>query len=165
MKTADQLLETRRRLIGLVGYFHETLGHPVVTDTIRERDLHYMLLGALAMADNTLDLAKVDNMGAMLSAAAGVSKGTKDAPMQRNADVQTIEWTPGEPPECGYYLATWLRGVERFPTVSELWFNPTGGGGRKWWRNRGYLDERTSGLAGAVDSVVAWAPTPNPFEP
>ena len=73
------------------------------------------------------------------------------------------DWREGEPRVSGYYLATWLMGSER-PVVSELWFNPTGGGGCNWWSSRGYLGERRFGMDGAVRDVIAWMPLPNPVK-
>ncbi len=85
------------------------------------------------------------------------------------AEQETVDedakWTFGNPPKYGYYLATWLAGVERVPTVSELWFNDSKSGAGRWWRTRGYLSERSDGLAGEVKNVIAWMPMPLPAPP
>lgn len=73
-------------------------------------------------------------------------------------------WIAGEPNESGYYLATTVT-PSGHRSVSELWYNPTGGGGRKWWRTRGYLGERGCGMEGAIThKVVAWMPMPEPSQ-
>lgn len=77
-----------------------------------------------------------------------------------------MQWQTGEPKENhGYFLATWLRGIENVPTVSEAWFNRPGRGVGEWWFNRGYTGERSRGISGAIPGkVVAWMPMPEPFQ-
>lgn len=91
-------------------------------------------------------------------------QGSAGPKQQPPPAVACSDWIAGEPHEAGYYLATTV--TERgHRGVSELWFNPTGGGGRKWWRTRGYLGERSSGMDGAItDKVVAWMPMPKPSQ-
>lgn len=72
------------------------------------------------------------------------------------------EWNVGYPHTHGYYLATWLRGPSRVPTVSELWFNPAGGFRPKWFASRGYVDDVGRGDSREVDNVIAWKPMPPP---
>jgi hypothetical protein len=70
----------------------------------------------------------------------------------------STRWRRDDPPVHGYYLATWVCG-RGDGIVSELWFNPTGGGGKKWWASRGYFSQ-TTGVS--VDGVIAWMPLPKP---
>jgi hypothetical protein len=68
-------------------------------------------------------------------------------------------WTRGNPPDHGYYLASWGIGANR--TVSELWYNPTNG----WWTSRGYLqayDGQRNWPHQTVPHVYAWMPLPAP---
>ena len=68
-------------------------------------------------------------------------------------------WLAGNPPDHGYYLASWGVGENR--TVSELWYNPTNG----WWTPRGYLqyyDGQRSWPHQSVPGVYAWMPLPAP---
>lgn len=69
------------------------------------------------------------------------------------------DWKTGNPPDHGYYLASWGVGESR--TVSELWYNPTNG----WWTSRGYLqyyDGQRNWGHQLVPNVYAWKPMPAP---
>lgn len=72
----------------------------------------------------------------------------------------TGDWQYGYPPICGYYLAAWS--YAKRVTVSELWFNPTGGGGHNWWKTRGYMGDIPRGMDGAIGDVFAWMHMPKP---
>jgi len=68
-------------------------------------------------------------------------------------------WKTGNPPDHGYYLASWGVGENR--TVSELWYNPTNG----WWTSRGYMqyyDGQRNWGHQPVPNVYAWMPMPAP---
>ena len=75
------------------------------------------------------------------------------------ASLRSGPWLAGNPPDHGYYLASWGVGENR--TVSELWYNPTNG----WWTSRGYLqyyDGQRNWGHQSVPGVYAWMPMPAP---
>ena len=72
-------------------------------------------------------------------------------------------WLTGNPPDHGYYLATW-KSRSGHVQVSELWFNPQAT--PKWWAGRGYMWEpsgRDLIKGGAIDTVLAWRHLPLPY--
>jgi hypothetical protein len=73
---------------------------------------------------------------------------------QRAAERGRSTWRDGVPSACGYYLATWLRGPNRIPTVSELWFNVVSG----WWSSRGYLGQSRD--ENEPVTITGWMPLP-----
>lgn len=77
----------------------------------------------------------------------------------RKPKVDPSPWQFGDPPNHGYYLASWRDCGNR--TVSELWYNPTNG----WWTSRSYLqayDGHRNWAHQSVPGVYAWMPMPDP---
>lgn len=85
---------------------------------------------------------------------------SKDVKQEAGQPSVSNRWLAGDPPQSGYYLATWRMGCQF--RVSELWFNPDGL--PKWWNTRGYMpgNDTRSHADCKVNTVLAWMSLPQP---
>src|SRR5690349_4246373 len=69
MKTEQQIAATRLRIIDGVARFAAAFDFPLSMHEATAEQVHFLMLGALAFADDVLELyGQTDNMGAILAA-------------------------------------------------------------------------------------------------